>query len=77
MKFFYLRTPSGGGVICFNVFFVFVALFCSALCMSLEKQNSYRYTTFQMRREKKQSNEKIGAGSTYSSSSTVLIVIKS
>jgi hypothetical protein len=52
MKFFYLRTPSGGGVICFNVFFVFVALFCSALCMSLEKQNSYRYMIFQMKEKK-------------------------
>ena len=34
----YLRSPSGGGVICFSVFLAFVALFCSALCINLYRR---------------------------------------
>lgn len=56
----YLRSPSGGGVICFNVFFAFVVLFCSALCISLEKEEMMRISSknFIDEKQAKQSRER-------------------
>jgi hypothetical protein len=54
----YLRSPSGGGVICFNDFLTLVVLFCSALCNSLEREKEMSGLLFLIQILKGKSKEK-------------------